>query len=122
MNPSNLHEFFRSVPGRGVQHYSFDVIKLALDTGANILFFDAGYRGHVPVSAGAWVVFAVFGGEAVALACQGFLLEGRSGSFAAEAVALVSSATFIHNLLNSKLLGCVRILVVVGPTCHCISI
>ena len=67
------------------------------------------------------MVFVVIGGEAVALAFQGFLLDGRSGSFVAEAVALESSATFVNNLLNSKLLGCVLILVVVGSTCPCIS-
>ena len=76
-------------------------IKLALHTEANILFFsDGGYRDHVPILAGAWVVFALFSDKAVALACQGSP-EGRGGSFAAEAVALESAASYINELLVS---------------------
>lgn len=73
----------------------------AKSVNANYLIFsDGGYRSSIPLSVGAFVVYAVFKDHTCPIAAQRLLLNGYSGSFSAEAVALETAASFLVNWLH----------------------
>ena len=63
---------------------------------ANLLILsDGGYRNSIPCSVGAFVIYAVFEYHTRPMVAQGFVLNGYTGSFPADAVALETAASYI---------------------------
>ena len=74
--------------------------KQKLEVHIFLFFSDGGYRSSIPCSVGAFLVLAVYTDQTCFLAGQGFILNGYSGPFPAEAVALETAVSFLVDWLH----------------------
>ena len=78
-----------------------EALREAKARSANIsIFSDGGYRSSIPCSVGAFLVLAVYNDQTCFLAGQGFILDGYTGSFPAETVALETAVSFLVDWLH----------------------